>query len=367
MRYARFLLLAVIFCICASSAIAQETTCIYFFYGDGCQHCAKAEPHLTYLESKHDLDIQKFEIYKDRQNMLLLSDYFDSYDIPDKDKGVPVIFIADKYLIGYDPIVEQLDELIKSNKGAECPVLNGVDGTGVVGKKSPLERLAGLSLLTIIGAAFVDSINPCAIAVLLILMAALMAAGRKGRAIKAGLAFTLSIYIAYFLFGIGLFSAIQVSGFSYWIYKGIGILAVLIGLANIKDFFWYGAGGFVMEIPRSWRPTLKNLLSKVTSPLGAFLIGFIVCFFELPCTGGPYIVILGLLADRMTLMASIPLLILYNVVFVLPLIFITLLVYAGYSTVEKTTEWKERNLRLLHLIAGLIMLALGALIVFGFV
>jgi len=144
-------------------------------------------------------------------------------------------------------------------------------------------------------------------------------------------------------------------------------LAVIIGLANIKDFFWYGGGGFVMEIPRAWRPALKKMLSSVTSPFGAFLMGFAVCLFELPCTGGPYIVILGLLAERMTMFASIPLLLMYNLFFVLPLIIITFMIYLGFANVEKTTEWKERNIRKLHLIAGLIMFILGVLIVFGFV
>ena len=95
-------------------------------------------------------------------------------------------------------------------------------------------------MVTVIGAAIVDSINPCAIAVLLILLGALVVSGDKKRALRAGLAFTLSIYIAYFLFGLGLFSALRISGLSFWFYRLIGGLAILIGLANIKDFFWYG-------------------------------------------------------------------------------------------------------------------------------
>lgn len=199
------------------------------------------------------------------------------------------------------------------------------------------------------------------------MLAALIASGGKKRAIKAGFAFIISIYIVYFLFGLGLFSALKISGLSYWFYKVVGILAILIGLANIKDFFWYGGGGFVMEIPRRWRPTLKKMLSSVTSPLGAFLMGFVVCFFELPCTGGPYIFVLGLLAEKTTMLLVIPILLLYNLFFVLPLIIITLLMYFGFTTVEKATEWKERNIKILHLIAGLIMLALGIVVVLGLV
>ncbi|MEM2916542.1 MAG: cytochrome c biogenesis protein CcdA [Candidatus Woesearchaeota archaeon] len=254
-----------------------------------------------------------------------------------------------------------------SNGGAECPVLERRNVSGIANGRAPIEKLSSFTLLTIISAALVDSINPCAIAVLLILIAALLAAGQKERVLRAGFTFTLSIYISYLLFGLGLFSALQISGISYWFYKIVGALAIIIGLANIKDYFWYGAGGFVMEIPRSWRPALKKILSGVTSAWGAFLAGFVVCLFELPCTGGPYIVILGLLAERMTMLASLPLLLLYNVFFVLPLVLITILVYFGYSNVEKATEWKERNIRRLHLFAGIVMLVLGLLIVIGLV
>jgi len=359
----------VLLLLSSRSVYAQDETCIYFFYGDGCQHCARVEPTINNLEiqSEYPVKIHRFEIYNNRSNMVLLNQYFDSYNIQNNDRGIPAVFIGNNYLIGDKPILDSIDSTFKDNIGSDCPKLNGQNATGTTGSTSPLEKLSNLSLLTIIGAALVDSINPCAIAVLLILLGALVVSGDKKRALKAGLAFTLSIYVTYFLFGLGLFSALQISGLSFWFYKIIGILAVIIGLANIKDFFWYGGGGFVMEIPRAWRPALKKMLSSVTSPFGAFLMGFAVCLFELPCTGGPYIVILGLLAERMTMFASIPLLLMYNLFFVLPLIIITFMIYLGFANVEKTTEWKERNIRKLHLIAGLIMFILGVLIVFGFV
>lgn len=122
-----------------------------------------------------------------------------------------------------------------------------------------------------------------------------------------------------------------------------------------------------MEIPRSWRPTLKKMLGTVTSPFGAFVMGFAVCLFELPCTGGPYIFILGLLAERATFLSAIPILLLYNMFFVLPLIAITLLLYFGFANVDSASKWKENNLRKLHLVAGLVMLALGIVVLFGFV
>jgi cytochrome c biogenesis protein CcdA len=362
-----FLIILATLLLLSGVSLAQQDTCVYFFYGEGCQHCARVEPFIDTLETRGGSTIYSFEVYNNRSNIALLNSFFDNYGIPNEKRGIPVVFIGNTYLIGDVPIKENLENNIKNNAGSACPILNGHNVTGTTGAISPTERLGALSLFTIVGAALVDSINPCAIAVLLILLGALVATGEKTRALKAGLAFTLSIYISYLLFGLGLFSALQISGLSYWFYKAIGILAIVIGLANIKDFFWYGGGGFVMEIPRSWRPLLKRMLSGVTSPLGAFAMGFVVCLFELPCTGGPYIVILGLLAERMTLLASIPLLLLYNVVFVLPLVVITLLIYLGFANVEKSTEWKDKNIRMLHLVAGIIMTVLGILIVAGLV
>jgi len=369
MRFKKpFWIIALIFLLTLAAASAE--TCIYVFHGDGCSHCAKVMPHIEELQINPDLNIEIFEIYNNLENRAKLNELFDEFKVPPQDRGIPVVFIHNEYLIGDKPILEHLDEKIKEHKGHDCPEICSADSqdpTGSAGDSSPTEKLTSLSLVTVIGAALVDSINPCAIAVLLILIGALLATGNKRRALQAGLAFTVSIYIVYFLFGLGLFSAIQISGLSYWFYKIIGGFAIAIGLLNIKDYFWYGGGGFAMEIPKRWRPTLKRLLHSVTSPLGAFLMGFVVCLFELPCTGGPYLFILGLLAEKSTRMGAIPILLLYNLVFILPLIIITFMVFVGMTNVDKANEWKDKNIKVLHLIAGIIMLALGTLVVSGLV
>lgn len=335
--------------------------CVYFFYGDGCSHCAKAEATIHDLEAK-GVDVHWFEIYNNKTNLLLLQNFFDKYNIPTNSRGVPAAFTGDYYLVGDTPIINNLE----ANLRDDCPSYeNNYVGSGsITGSTSGLEK-EKVSLWLITGAALVDSINPCAIAVLLILLTALMIAGGKKRAAYAGLAFTASIYIAYFLFGLGLFSVIQLSGLSYFFYELVGVFALLIGLANIKDFFWYGGGGFVMEIPRSWRPTLKKILENVTSPLGAFLSGFVVCLFELPCTGGPYLFILGLLAEESTRDAAIPLLAYYNLIFVLPMLMITGSFYFGYKKIEEMQKWKDKKIRHLHLVAGIIMMVLGLWVLLG--
>ena len=218
-----------------------------------------------------------------------------------------------------------------------------------------------VSLWIITCAGLVDAINPCAIAVLLILLGGLLVFKEQGKrkVLLSGVAFISALYSAYFLLGLGLIRALQLSGLTTIFHRFVGGLAVVIGLLNIKDFIWYGGGGFVMEIPRSWRPAMQKVLLKVNNPLGAFLAGVLVTLFELPCTGGPYVFVLGLLSHRLSMVETIPLLLYYNLVFVSPLIILTALIYFGYASVERAIDWKERNLRLLHLIAGLLMLGLG--------
>lgn len=219
--------------------------------------------------------------------------------------------------------------------------------------------MVSLTLGAVILAALADSINPCAFAVLVILLSTILGADGKRRALFAGLAFTFAIYISYFLMGLGLFSALSMSsGVSYVFYWVVAILAIVIGLFNLKDYLWYGKW-FRMEVPMAWRPKMKMLLRSITSIPGAFLIGFVISLFLLPCTSGPYIVILGLLAQSATRYYALMLLLLYNLIFILPMLLITLGIYFGFTNVEKAEEWRRRKLKLLHLIAGIIILCLG--------
>jgi len=341
------------------STVAAEP-CVTFFTGEGCPHCARVEP---FIEDLENVTVQHYEVYNNRSNLPLLRQHFDAYNVPTSQRSVPVFFVGDTYLLGDGPISAHLEDEL--DEGDNCALPTNPT-TGEANGVDPEQQLEELGFLTLIGFALVDSINPCAIAVLVLLLSALLAAGSKKRALQAGMAFTASIYLSYFLFGIGLFSALQITGLAYWFGRIVGFLAIILGLMNLKDFFWYGKG-FVTEIPRSWRPTMKRLIKSVTSIPGAFAMGFVVSLFELPCTGGPYLVILGLLAERTTQAQAIRILLLYNVFFILPLLVITALVWKGYTTVERASEWREKNIRVLHLIAGLVMLILGILLVLGIV
>ncbi|HRY60060.1 MAG TPA: hypothetical protein P5096_01635 [Patescibacteria group bacterium] len=214
----------------------------------------------------------------------------------------------------------------------------------------------------ITGNAFVDSINPCAIAVLLLLLSALLFFNSRRKLFFAGLAFIIGIYITYFLFGVGIFYAI---GANKWInpeifHKIVGAFGIIMGLLNVKDFIWYGGGGFLMEIPRRWRPKMSLIIARATSWPVALITGALITFFELPCTGGPYIFTLGVLQNNgMSKILIAPILVYYNLIFVAPLLAILFGTYFGFVNIEKAESWKQRNIRALHLIAGIILVGLG--------
>ena len=337
-----------------AQALSPQTT-VEFFWGIGCPHCAKVEPYIDQLEKKYpDVNFKRYEVYKDRNNAELLLQRYRSFNVSGDKQGIPAAFVGQEYFIGDQPVID----------GFEAAIQRAV-ATGPVDANTNTQVPAAdtsntkLTLWTILGAAFVDSINPCAIAVLLVLFSGLMISPKPGRLFRAALAFIVSIYLTYFLFGLGIVYTIHIAGVSAWMTKIVGAVAILVGLANLKDFFWYGGGGFVMEIPRRWRPAMVNLIDRVTSPLGAFIVGIAVTLFELPCTGGPYFFVLGLLAKHTSWASIILILLFYNLIFVSPLIVLAILITKGFASTKVVTDWKDRNLRQLHLVAGLIMIALG--------
>jgi len=111
---------------------------------------------------------------------------------------------------------------------------------------------------------------------------------------------------------------------------------------------------------------MKSFVRGITNPWGGFLIALLVSLFLLPCTAGPYFVILGMLAHKVAFFKALSFLILYNLIFILPMLAIVLLIYYGLSP-EKAENWRKQKLRLLHLIAGVILIGLGIAILSGWI
>lgn len=345
--------------IFSAGVVFAQTKKAVLYYGNGCPHCANVEEFIK--NNDLDIEIERKEVYQNPENAEEFNKICSEEAISLMDRGVPSLYVDGDCFVGDKSIIAYLEtrKILRKQGNVEKKEFSE--------KQMSSDSVAGssgsLTLPILIGGALVDSINPCEFAVLLILMTTILASGNKKRALLSGLAYSASIFISYFLMGLGLYSIISTAGTTALFMKIIGGVAIVLGLFNLKDFLWYGKL-FVMEVPMSWRPKLKALVKSITGPVSAFLIGFLVSVFLLPCTSGPYIVILGMLGHGETYMQAILLLVLYNLIFILPMIAITVAVYFGMN-VEKAEETRMKNLKILHLIAGIIMLAMGIVLVAG--
>ena len=230
-----------------------------------------------------------------------------------------------------------------------------------------------LSLISIMSLAIVDAINPCEFAVMALVLMSILLANPENRkkVLYGGLAFSLAVFIMYFLYGlimVQFFShLIPITGkFSLYVFKGFGLLAIILGLLNIKDYLNYKPGSFATEMPLSFRPRMRALVKRITSPKGAFIIGLLVTIFLVPCTMGPYLIASAKLSG-LTFLSTIPYLFIYNLIFILPMLALTLIIYLGVSTIENLSGWRERNIKKMHLAEGIILILLGIAMVTGLI
>lgn len=233
--------------------------------------------------------------------------------------------------------------------------------------------MADLTFAYILSLALLDAINPCAFAVIIMVLLEMLLQDptKRKRVLYGGLSFSLAIFLLYFLYGlimVFLFSKTlpYTASFAKYLFKGLGLFAIFLGLLNLKDFLKYRPGTFMTEMPIGFRSHLKNLIKKMATPKGAFIIGLFVTLFLLPCTIGPYIIASGKLST-LELIKTLPWLLLYNLIFILPMLGITLIIYLGVASIEKLSGWREANIRNLHLIEALILIALGILMFTGLI
>ena len=217
------------------------------------------------------------------------------------------------------------------------------------------------TLGTVITTAVIDSINPCAIGVLILLISVMIAFRTKKELLIYGFIYIAAVYVTYLSAGLGIlyFLTIIPLRISEYISIAVGSLIVIAGLIEIKDFFWYGEG-ITLSIPQERAKQIHNMAKKITLPavitLGAFVAGV-----ELPCTGGPYLAILLVLSQNFNFIAFL-LLLFYNVIFVMPLVVILLMVHFGYK-IQHLKRWKQTNRIYMRLATGIILILLGWLLI----
>jgi len=352
--------------IAADDFTQQRPIDIVYFYGDGCPHCAKLEAFLEEIKPNYNLNIVSYEVYSNQTNRDLAEKMAVEYK--ETFRGVPMTFIGDEIFIGFsDAIGKQIESKIKQCELACCD--SPLDKVKVCQQQDTKKE--ALTILSVMALAFADSINPCAFAILLMVLVALFAQDptKKKNILLGGLAFCLSIFITYLIYGLIIiqlfkFAKDYFTAAAPYINGALAVFAIILGLVNIKDYIKYKSGTFGTEMPMSMRPIAKSVISAITKPVGAFIIGVFVSLFLLPCSIGPYIVA-GQRLSELSFFSIAPWLIFYNIIFILPMVAITLLVYWGYSTVNNISGWKESHVRMMHLISGLTLVIMGIGVLLG--
>jgi len=226
-----------------------------------------------------------------------------------------------------------------------------------------LDSLPMIPLVAITG--FLDGIHPCAIAILIFFIAFLLTLHRTFKNIFfLGLVYIFVIFLTYLMVGIGLFSGIMLFGQHHFFAKLGSWLLIILGLIYIKDFF-FPRLPIHLRMPKVSGDKVKSLIEKATLP-GIIIAAFLVGLCSIPCSGGIYVAITALLASKTTYLTGFLYLLLYNLMFVLPLL-ILLLFAANPITLAKIGEFRKRHERTEKLVMGLLMLALGIGILIFFI
>lgn len=217
------------------------------------------------------------------------------------------------------------------------------------------------SLFLVITAGLLDSFNPCAIAVLLIFIALMITFEKSRRVIiSLGITYIAAVYITYLLIGLGLLRAVHLFNIPEIFTQIIGWVLIGWGLWSLKDYF-FPKLPLRLSISLRGRQIIATYADRFTIP-ATFLMGFFVAIFGFPCTGGIYLATLAMLSARETYFKGILYLLLYNLMFVTPLIII-FAATANRFVAEKFINLNEKNAPILRLIVGLITLAMGLILV----
>lgn len=377
------------------SQVQEEKVVVYFFWGDGCPHCAKAKPVLEDYAKQHpSLDLQMFEIYNVDQNKVLFEKISELYGF--EPRYVPTIFIGDRFWEGWSDeiqsdVIATIDSCLVTacpNKGAsafantQTPSLSAYtptpaviitqtpgSSTGENGKtiKLPLVGKVDLSkqglLLSTFLIALVDGFNPCSLWVLSMLLAITLHTGSRKKVLIIGLVFLTVTAAIYALFIAGLFTVLKVVSFIGWIQVVVALVALFFALVNIKDYFFYKEG-VSFTISDHQKPGIYQKMRKVLDAGDSFwgLIGGTivlaagVSLVEFSCTAGfPVMWTNMLTAQNVSVITFVLLLLVYMFIYQLD----ELGVFLVAVFTLKSSKLEEKHGRILKLIGGVLMLTLA--------
>ncbi len=376
---------------------------VIVFFNEACEDCGElVMDYYPKFFAEYGYEVIKKDYINERDNRKILNEYNEKWKVPFELQSHIEAFVEDKLLIGghvpedviiyllenkdkYERLLVFQDEMHGSAKDYKVwdfkgeiktylldePITTYLDemekmegGHGTVPNlSSPKTFWSFFTLISV--SAFLDGINPCAIAVLLFFIAFLFSIKRSRKSIwKMGLVYIFAVYLAYFLIGIGIAQAIVISGAPHLMAYIGSYLVIALGVIQLLGIV-FPRFPIKLHIPINTKAVIEKWVYKSTLP-AAFVGGFIVGLCTFPCSGGIYVAIIGMLAASQTYMQGIGWMLWYNLVFVAPLLIIMAL--AGNPlTTSKLQVWERKESTTGKLIIGLTMIALGVIMLLFFV
>lgn len=371
----------------------NESTTIYFFWGTGCPFCEEQKLFLQELEEQYEgrLELKSFNA---RLNKELLLEIGSSYDM--EPSGVPTTFIGEKYWVGFTPYIRnQIETYVEKCVDYGCDSLYEIethekeitdtDYTHIedIEYENDLEEETEDEIIQIplfgeinlseqplfpitLMISFIDGFNPCSLWVLTFLLGIVIYSGSRKKTTIIGLTYLIVTATVYGLFIVGLINVFAYIGFVDWIRLIVVLFALTFAAISIKDFFFYKKGGISLEIPDKFKPNILKDMRKIIDPkqstasmiFATIMMALGITLVELPCTAGFPVLWTGILAAQGISMYSAYFAFLL-ITYVLVYLSVELVIFFGAVFTLKKTKFEEKHGRLLKLIGGAIMLALG--------
>ncbi len=361
-----------------SRVTPEETKIIrfHFFWSKTCPHCRKAKPFINELAHSYDwLELNSYEISESQENAVLYKTLLEK--VGGEKFAVPAFLFCEQIMVGYindqttgsqlrDKLLSCHASLVQERKE---PLEKGVETTKfslpLLGDFDP--KSMSLPVFTIVIAGM-DAFNPCAFFVLLLMLSLLVNAKDRKRMLLIGGIFVFFSGFIYFLFMAAWLNLFLYLGEIRYITLVAALVAIGVSIINIKDYFLFKKG-VSLSIPDSAKPNLyvrirrlMNASSLPTMILGTIMLAIVANSYELLCTSGFPMVFTRLLTLHDLTSSSYYLyLVLYNVIYVIPLTVIVLI----FTKTLGTRKLSEKEGRILKLVSGLMMLELGVLLLFA--
>jgi cytochrome c biogenesis protein CcdA len=323
-----------------------------YFYQVGCKECNRVDTDINYLRSLYpQLVIEELNIYDNTP----LANWMAERTGRSADLKVPALFIGDQAWIGEGEITTQnLEPVLQNLSASGSPrfwdAFDEEQATGVLG-----ERFQSAGWLAILLAGLVDGLNPCAFATIVFFISYLTLSGRKGKEIIfTGISFTVGVFVTYLLVGLGFYRVLDLikgalAVLSSVVYALTALLCLVLAALSIRDYFTARKGeleDMTLNLPKALRKRINATIhdsNKIGSyALGAVVSGVLVSLLELACTGQIYLPTIIFMSSVPELRGkAIGYLLLYNTMFIIPLVVVFILAYYGTSSKQLSAFLKK--------------------------